>query len=129
MAMTREEAASINPPLTLFRQARRIVRLPFRIPPLELRRRAPFLALGVIYAYVGFHALSGSQGATRWMGYTESAERLSVELEQLQAARETLQGEVDRLSARSLDLDALDIEARKTLFVSKPGEITIWLDP
>ena len=119
----------LNPPLTPFLQARRIVRFPFRIPPLHLRRRAPFLALGVIYAYVGFHALSGSQGAMRWMGYTDSAERLSAELEQLQAARADLQGEVDRLSARSLDLDALDVEARKTLFVSRPGEITIWLDP
>ena len=104
------------------------MRLPtLRLP--DMKRRAPFLALLALYAYIGFHALSGSQGVTRWMDYSDRSERLSAELETLQAARAELQGQVDRLSARSLDLDTLDVEARRTLFVSKPGEITIWLDP
>ena len=87
------------------------------------------LALLVLYAYVGFHAVSGSQGVTRWMEHSEAAERLTVELAQLQDRRAALQAEVDALSARALDLDALDIEARRMLFVAKPGEVTIWLDP
>lgn len=87
------------------------------------------LALLVLYAYVGFHALSGSQGVTRWMEHADTAERLTVELAALQDRRAALQAEVDALSASALDLDALDIEARRMLFVAKPGEVTIWLDP
>ena len=99
------------------------------IPPLHLRRRAPALGLLALYAYVGFHALSGSQGLVRWMEHQDRAVVLSAKLEALESRREALQDEVDRLSARSLDLDTLDIEARRKLFVAKPGEITVWLDP
>ena len=105
------------------------MRLPRTLPPLRLRRRAPVLALLVVYLYLGFHALSGSQGLVRWMDNAQRAERLTAELERAKARRAALQAEVDGLSARSLDLDALDIEARAMLFVARPGEVTIWLDP
>ena len=100
-----------------------------RLPRIDLKRRAPAFALIALYAYLGYHALSGSQGLVRWMEQTDRAGVLQAELDALTARRATLQAEVDRLSARSLDLDTLDIEARRTLFVAKPGEITIWLDP
>ena len=100
-----------------------------KLPQLHLNRRAPALGLLALYAYVGFHALSGSQGLVRWMEHEDRAVLLSAKLDRLDAQRDRLQGEVDRLSAGSLDLDALDIEARRKLFVAKPGEITVWLDP
>ncbi|MGB6229998.1 MAG: septum formation initiator family protein [Litorimonas sp.] len=89
----------------------------------------PVFALVALYLYVGYHALSGSQGLVQWFDHAEQAERLSVTLEALEARRDALQVEVDLLSSSSLDLDTLDIEARRMLFVSRPDEITIWLDP
>lgn len=100
-----------------------------RFPRLDLKRRAPALALLSLYAYIGFHALSGSQGLSQWWAHEARSERLSQELAALQDHRATLQSQVDRLSAKTLDLDTLDIEARRALYVAKPGEITIWLDP
>ena len=98
-------------------------------PRLDLRRHAPMLGLLVLYAYLGYHALSGSQGLAHWMAQGDRAVVLQGELDALQARRAALQGEVDRLSSGALDLDSLDIEARRVLFVAKPGEQTIWLDP
>ncbi|MEM7730703.1 MAG: septum formation initiator family protein [Pseudomonadota bacterium] len=95
----------------------------------DLKRRAPGLALLMIYLYLGYHAFSGSQGLVRWLEQTDRAAHLQARLETLEARRADIQAEVDLLSAGSLDLDTLDVEARRTLFVARPGEITIWLDP
>lgn len=94
-----------------------------------MKRRAPAAALLTFYLYIGFHAFSGSQGLVRWMEHADRADHLAVRLDALEARREALQAQVDLLSAGSLDLDTLDIEARRQLYVAKPGEITIWLDP
>ena len=102
-------------------------RLLFKLP--NLKRRAPAAALTAFYLYLGYHAFSGSQGLVKWMEQSDRAEYLSVKAERLETRRAVLQDEVDRLSADQLDLDALDIVARETLFVAKEGEITIWLDP
>lgn len=102
-------------------------RRPFKLP--DIKRRAPGAALVALYLYLGYHALSGSQGIVRWMEQSDRAERLELKLSALEAQRQSLQAQVDLLSADSLDLDTLDIEARRKLFVAKPGEITIWLDP
>lgn len=99
------------------------------ISPARWRDRAPFLAMGSLYLYLGFHALSGSQGLVKWMDAEDRADRLEVKFLAVQTYKTSLQGEVDRLAAKSLDLDTLDIESRRTLFVSSPQELTIWLDP
>lgn len=102
-------------------------RLSLTVP--EVKRRAPAAALLVFYLYIGFHAFSGSQGLVRWMEQADRADHLQVRLTALESRRADLQTQVDLLSADSLDLDTLDIEARRRLYVAKPGEITIWLDP
>ena len=94
-----------------------------------LRQKFPLLALFSLYAYLAFHAFSGSQGVLRWMQYGEQADKLSVKAEALETKRAALQSKVDALSADSLDLDVLDETARQILNVSDPKEVTIWLDP
>lgn len=94
-----------------------------------MRRRAPAAALLAFYLYLGYHAFSGSQGLVRWMEHADRADHLEVKLAALQERRLELQTQVDLLSAQSLDIDTLDIEARRMLHVAKPNEITIWLDP
>jgi cell division protein FtsB len=93
------------------------------------KRRAPGMALLIFYVYLGYHAFSGSQGLVRWMEQSDRADYLQTKVEHLSAHRAKIQAEVDLLSADGLDLDTLDMEARTTLFVAKPDEITIWLDP
>lgn len=102
-------------------------RLRLTVP--EVKRRAPAAALVAFYLYIGFHAFSGSQGLVRWMEQADRADHLQVKLTALESRRAALQAQVDLLSADSLDLDTLDMEARQRLFVAKAGEITIWLDP
>jgi cell division protein FtsB len=63
------------------------------------------------------------------MEQADRADYLQGRVTALESRRADLQQQVDLLSADSLDLDTLDIEARQRLYVAKPDEITIWLDP
>jgi len=100
-----------------------------RWPYLNLRRRAPALGLIILYTYLAFHAFSGSQGVLSWVSYSNEADDLRAKLEVSKARHMELKKRVKALSNESLDLDALDIAARRDLFVSDVNEITIWLDP
>jgi cell division protein FtsB len=95
----------------------------------QMKRRAPGAALLMVYLYLGYHAFSGSQGLVRWLEQTDRADYLEARLDRLEAQRDGLQQDVDMLSARSLDLDTLDVEARRMLFVAHPDEVTVWLTP
>ena len=100
-----------------------------RLPRLELRRRAPSLGLFALYAYLAFHAFSGSQGLLSWMSYTDEAKVLQSRLDEKQLQHAELKAQVVALSSEGLDLDALEIAVRRDLFVSGTNELTIWLDP
>ena len=99
------------------------------MPHIDLKRRAPTLGLVALYTYLAFHAFSGSQGVLSWMSYSDKAEGLNEKLVAVETRHAELKAQVDALSNGSLDLDALDIAARRDLFVSDANEITIWLDP
>ena len=100
-----------------------------RMPHIDLKRRAPALGLVALYAYLAFHAFSGSQGVLSWISYSDEAEGLRDKLVSVEARHAALKAQVDALSNESLDLDALEIAARRDLFVSDTNEVTIWLDP
>ena len=100
-----------------------------RIPHIDLKRRAPALGLIALYAYLAFHAFSGSQGVLSWMSYSDEATDLRAKLSLTETRHAELKTQVEALSNEGLDLDALDIAARRDLFVSDANEITIWLDP
>ena len=101
----------------------------FRPPQIDFKRRAPALGLIALYAYLAFHAFSGSQGVLSWVSYTDDAKQLREKLTVVQARHEALKTQVDALSNDGLDLDALEISVRKDLYVSGANEMTIWLDP
>ena len=92
---------------------------------LALRRRWPLLSLITLYAYLAVHTLSGAGGLASWSSYEAEAERLASNLSTLQAERTRLDARASRLSSRSLDLDALDIAARRALYASQSGELVI----
>ncbi|WP_409433702.1 septum formation initiator family protein [Litorimonas sp. RW-G-Af-16] len=94
----------------------------------QIRQKFPVIALLALYAYLAFHAFSGSQGIMRWMTYSDQSRVLNVKLDALEAHRAALQSDVDALSPNHLNLDLLDEKARETLHVSDPKEMTIWLD-
>jgi len=100
-----------------------------RRPHLNLRRRAPALGLIALYAYLAFHAFSGSQGVLSWVSYSNEADDLRAKLVISEARHAELKAQVKALSNESLDLDVLELAARKDLFVSGANELTIWLDP
>ncbi|MBC6403340.1 MAG: septum formation initiator family protein [Hyphomonadaceae bacterium] len=88
----------------------------------------PLIAVCVFYMYLAVHALSGSQGVVQWAQYEEDIIRLDAELVATQSRRIELEARRDRLSPGHLDLDDLDIKAREYVFLSRPEEMTIWLD-
>ena len=100
-----------------------------RVPHIDLKRRATALGLLALYTYLAFHAFSGSQGVLSWISYSDKADDLRESLAIVEARHADLKSQVEALSNDSLDLDALEIAARRDLFVSGANEITIWLDP
>ena len=100
-----------------------------RLPNINVRHKAPTIGLIALYLYLAFHAFSGSQGLLSWMTYSDEAKHLAVELESKQEQHLALKSRVDALRNEGLDLDVLDIETRRSLFVSDTKEMTIWLDP
>ena len=100
-----------------------------RVPHIDFKRRAPALGLIALYAYLAFHAFSGSQGVLSWVSYTDEAQQLREKLTVVQARHAELKTQVDALSNDGLDLDALEIAVRQDLYVSGTNEMTIWLDP
>ena len=107
-----------------------MIRLPhIRFAHIDMRRKAPALGLLALYAYLAFHAFSGSQGVLSWISYSDEAKVLQARLDAQQARHADLKARVEALSNDSLDLDALEIAARRDLYVSGANEVTIWLDP
>ena len=96
---------------------------------LQIRREWPILAICAFYIYLAFHALSGSQGLMRWVDYENDIVRYESQLEAMKARRAALEARADAYRSDQLDLDSLDIKAREYLFVTRPQELTIWLDP
>lgn len=95
----------------------------------NIRGKMPALGLIALYAYLAFHAFSGSQGLLSWISYSDEAKILQTRLDVQQNRHAELKARVEALSNEGLDLDALEIAARRDLFVSDANEITIWLDP
>lgn len=106
-----------------------------RFAPLALLRhvsdhvRWPVLAIILLYTYLAFHALSGSQGIMSWMNNDSRAVVLQSRLDVLQSQKTKLEDRVNALDVTHLDIDALDQLSRDKLYYSYPKEFTIWLDP
>ena len=93
-----------------------------------LKNKWPLISLLVLYMYLIFHAISGSEGI---IGYLEYKKKINITEEillELSEDRKKLEKHAVSLNSSELDLDKLDIKARQLLFVSDPNEKTIWLD-
>ncbi|MDC0422234.1 septum formation initiator family protein [Hellea sp.] len=93
-----------------------------------LKNKWPLISLLVLYMYLIFHAISGSEGI---IGYLEYEKKINITEEillELSEDRKKLEKHAVSLNSSELDLDKLDIKARQLLFVSGPNEKTIWLD-
>ena len=93
-----------------------------------LKNKWPLISLLVLYMYLIFHAVSGSEGI---IGYLEHEKKIALKektLLDLSEDRKKLEKHALSLNSSALDLDKLDIKARQLLFVSDPNEKTIWLD-
>jgi len=93
-----------------------------------LKNKWPLISLLVLYMYLIFHAISGSEGI---IGYLEYEKKINITEEillELSEDRKKLEKHAVSLNSSELDLDKLGIRARQLLFVSDPNEKTIWLD-
>ncbi|MEP1229165.1 MAG: septum formation initiator family protein, partial [Litorimonas sp.] len=96
---------------------------PALLGSIQIKSRIPILALFALYAYLAFHAFSGSKGVIRWMDYAERRDTLQTKLIALEGQHRNLEAQVKALKSDGLDLDVLDVEAREILYVSDPNEL------
>ena len=94
----------------------------------NIKNKWPLISLLVLYMYLIFHAVSGSEGI---IGYLDHEKKITLNektLLELSEDRKKLEKHALSLNSSELDIDKLDIKARQLLFVSDPNEKTIWLD-
>ena len=96
---------------------------------LGLIRRAalPALALLVVGTFAG-HAVAGPNGLLAWGGYHRDLEDRRLELERLEAERETLRHRSALLDPRKADPDIADELVRRDLGLVRPDEVIVPLD-
>ena len=86
------------------------------------------LVVGLFYAYLLFHSVSGSRGMFKLAQYDSDIERLQAGIARVQGERLTLERRADLLRSSQLSRDALDERARDIVSVSHAKDIVIILD-
>jgi cell division protein FtsB len=76
----------------------------------------------LLLTYFIFHALYGDRGILAYFKLNQKIEKSLAELESARLERLEFEHKVNLLRPQSLDIDALDELARKTLGVSNPNE-------
>jgi cell division protein FtsB len=84
------------------------------------------LAVGLLLVYFAYHAVSGSRGLVAVLELKREIRATEAELDRLIEERITLEGQVKRLRAESLDLDLLDERARATLGLIHEDEVIVF---
>ena len=89
-------------------------------------RRLLLPALTAVYlGYFGFHAFNGSYGILAKAEIEAEAERLTLELAEVQAERAELDARAALLRPGGIDPDLVDELARRDLNVIAPNEVVI----
>jgi cell division protein FtsB len=88
----------------------------------------PVACLGVM-VYFAYHAVHGDHGLYSSWRLQTRVETLRVERDELVAVREDLEHKVGLMRPESIDPDMLDEQARATLNLAHPNDITIFRDP
>ncbi|MDG1523016.1 MAG: septum formation initiator family protein [Hellea sp.] len=94
----------------------------------SIKNKWPLISLLVLYMYLIFHAVSGSEGIIGYLDHEKEIALKEKTLLELSKDRKKLEKHALSLNSSELDIDKLDIKARQLLFVSDPNEKTIWLD-
>ncbi|MBL8581734.1 MAG: septum formation initiator family protein [Rhizobiaceae bacterium] len=87
----------------------------------------PTITAGFL-AYFGFHVYHGAFGINSKHAFEARAAELQGELDEIRGQRIELERKVQLLHDGTLEKDMLDEQARLTLDVSHPSELTIMRD-
>lgn len=93
-----------------------------------LKSHSLLLVVGLFYAYLLFHSVSGSRGVFKLAQYDADIERLQAKIVRVQGERLTLERQAAQLRSARLSRDALDERARDVASVSHAKDIVIILD-
>jgi len=97
----------------------------------EFRARARSVVLPVlgfcVVGYFAYHAVQGDRGLIAWRQLTHRVSEARAVRVEASLERRTLERRVVLLSARSLDRDMLDEQARFMLNYGYPEEVTIFV--
>lgn len=93
-----------------------------------IKSHSLLLVVGLFYAYLLFHSVSGSRGIFKLAQYDSDIERLQAKIVRVQGDRLTLERQAAQLRSAHLSRDALDVRARNVASVSHAKDIVIILD-
>jgi cell division protein FtsB len=79
----------------------------------------------IFLGYFGFHAFTGAFGIWAMDRLEQDASRLRGQLDTLQSERKTLEAREATQRPANLDIDAVDIEARKQLNMLRADEVIL----
>ncbi|MEZ5824154.1 MAG: septum formation initiator family protein [Geminicoccaceae bacterium] len=77
------------------------------------RRHSASMALFLVMAYFGYHAIHGERGLLAWIDHSRLVEIRRHELAELQSHRDELQSRVDGLQENRISPDLLEEELKK----------------
>ena len=84
----------------------------------------PLVTAGFL-GYFGFHAFNGAFGIWAMDRLEHDAERLTADLDRLQAERAALERRVATVRPESLDADMVDVAARTALNLIRADEVVV----
>ena len=93
-----------------------------------IKSHSLLLVVGLFYAYLLFHSVSGSRGAFKLAQYDSDISKLQSKIVRVQGERLTLERQASQLRSAGLSRDALDERARAIAGVSHAKDIVIILD-
>jgi len=95
----------------------------------EIRRRLRGMALPLVFAcvtvYFGYHAIHGSRGLLSLFAFEEEIARAHDTLAETGRRQAELSARVALMRPESLDPDMLEEQARRTLNLARPGDVSI----
>ncbi|MCZ6765248.1 MAG: septum formation initiator family protein [Alphaproteobacteria bacterium] len=97
------------------------------------RRQSPFRRLwmpittAAFLGYFGFHAFHGSYGLWAMDQFKRDQASLTLRLVYLKGQRRTLEAQIKSVRPESLDMEIVDVEARRSLNMIRADEIVVQL--
>lgn len=82
----------------------------------------------IIFIYFGYHLVTGSNGIISFFKEKAKLKQLTIELNQVEEKKTSLENKAYKLHPKSLDVDLLDEQYRRVTGNIKPNEVIYYFE-